>query len=761
MSSNGRLTRTLLITILAGVLVAGCGREETPQSAPGSERPARETAAAPPVQKRLKRLAEQEVDPAATEQASLSTPDGRLDVVVPPGGFAEAEKLVISSVEGAVEGLSECFDTLGVFDISAGKQQSFEKPLEITFSLQDIGRELEDPGALHVAWWHEDSARWISMPSSVDAEAETVTVEMPHLTVLGWFMSKAGYERRQLGKFEVLWDKEVLTPPKDKTNPKAWAGKIMYSSANDAAQYVKAKDAPYLKDTALPPLVRDVGAYLNYALKQYEDAEWKIPDTPITVVIETSLTSENARDKALGIIHIGEYNTGSAQLKTAAAHELLHAVQNEYLWSFGGMTFLGWFCESTAEYAGSIVWGETEPSRRVPPKYFSERLDAEKHEHEYHSAHFIDHIVGSRSTQERLEKLRALWTGTLKNHGITDANDILFPLHQYLMANGGGLSNTFRNHVYEVCLAPGSPMVSGKSGSTNKPPAAMLESKSVLEADQDTAPALSMMLKGGHRAKVWAVRAEMKGKKKSRSVKLNLGGDVSGRIQASAHVLPGGLRSRDGVVPSALFLGSKRETQVTLSEDDVAYVIVSNHGSKAANLTLEIEEGEESLLDALHMTNRVLAALKVTHPNGYTEKIVHRAEDLKWSGTSFVGSLSVAGKKSYGRTTDRDVRINGKVSADCSRLLQLTVKETEVRVSDTPTGPFKRTLETDMGLSDVPVHSHSTGDQPRFSYSLDAPIDKRHISYKLRNTDKDGTLESGLNDIFLEKGSLDVYFSTR
>jgi hypothetical protein len=304
-------------------------------------------------------------------------------------------------------------------------------------------------------------------------------------------------------------------------------------------------------------------------------------------------------------------------------------------------------------------------------------------------------------------------------------------------------------------------MATDKSRSTNKPPTATVDGQSLLDADAKTAPALSMALKGGHRAKVWAVRAEMKGKKKSRSVKLNLGGEVSGRIQASAHVLPGGLRSRDGILPAGLFLGSKREAQVTLSEDDVAYVIVSNHGSKAANLTLEIEEGEESLLDALHMTNRVLTALKVTHPNGHTEKIVHQAENLKWSGTSFVGSLSVAGKKSYGRTTDRDVRISGKVSADCSRLLQLTVKETEVRVSETPTGPFKRTLETHMGLSDVPVHSHSTGDRPRFSYSMDAPIDKKHISYKLRNTDKDGTLESGLNDIFLQKGSLDVYFSTR
>lgn len=750
-STVGRVR--LFLVMFSAVLVAvfalsGCG-DDWPIAAPEPEASSI----------KLTTAASISINPDTSEPQKLSTPDNRVEVVVPAGAFAEMDELVISTVKADLPALAECFDTLAVFDISAKQQNTFEKPLQITFSYAELG--LNDPhrtGALKVAWWNEHSRSWISVPASVDTSAQTVTVEMPHLTLFGWFMEKSGYERRTLGAFEIIWDKKILTPPKNKADLAAWDGKIMYKSANDADKYSK---AAYVKDKSLPKIVRDLGAYLNYALKQYKGAEWKIPGTPISVVIETSLTSENMRDKALGVIHIGEYNNSSGQLKNAAAHELFHAIQNEYLWSIGGMTFLGWFCESTAEYAGSIVWGASQPTRRVPPKYFSERLDSTKNEHEYHSAHFIDHLVGPGSTGQRLKKLRALWIGTLDEHGITDATDILYPIHLFLSKSLGGLNQTFREHVYEVCLGPDSPMMTGSSGSGNRPPPAMAEGWALLKANETEAPGLSMTLKGGRRAKVWAVRAQMPDKQKTRPVKLTLEGELSGYITVTAHVLPGGVRSHQAVAPRHRFTGTERKANLVLGEDDAVYVVAINTGGETAELSLKVEEGEASMLDVLHTCDHFLISLSATHPNGYNEKIIITCENVTWQGTSFTAKASDAGRKAGRRTTDTRKQISGSVSADCYRLENLRARETQTIVTKTPTGPYKRVIETEMGVGQVPLTGHNTSTQPYFRYTRKPPHGQKSIRFILRNTDKDGTIETGLDEIFLKKGELAVYFSTR
>ncbi|HDP94672.1 MAG TPA: hypothetical protein ENN40_04845 [Candidatus Aminicenantes bacterium] len=739
----------LLIALFAVLALSGCGQDK-PGAAPWLKSS----------KMKMTPAASIFIEADASKQQKLTTPDGRVEVVVPVGAFTAPDELVVSTVEADLPALAECFDTVALFDISAKQQNTFEKPLQITFSYAESGlRNTDRPSALKAAWWNEHSGSWLSAPVTVDASARTVTMEMTHLTLFGWFMEKRGYERRTLGAFEVIWDKKALTPPKNKADRAAWDGKIMYKSANDADKYSK---AAYVKDKSLPKIVRDLGAYLNHALKQYKDAEWKMPDTPISVVIETSLTSENMRDKALGIIHIGEYNTSSSQLKTAAGHELFHAIQNEYLWSIGGMTFLGWFCESTAEYAGSIVWGTSQPTRRVPPKYFSERLDSEKNEHEYHSAHFINHLVGPGSTEQRLRSLRKLWTGTLDNHGVTDALDILYPMHQFLSkSGGGGLNRSFKDHVYEVCFGANSPMSSGTSPSSNRPPVEMAEGWALLKANETSAPGLIMMLKGNRRAKVWAVRAQMPDKQKTRPVKLTVKGELHGNITATAHVLAGGARSSRAVKPRHFFTDAQREVNLVIAEDDAVYVVVINTGGRAAELSLKVEQGEASMLDALHMCNSFLVSLSATHPNGYKEKIIITCENVRWHGTTFTADFSEAGQKAGLRTTDTRTRVSGSVSADCSQLRNLRAQKSQAIVTKTPKGPYKRVVDKEMHVGQLPLTGHDTAGSPYFRYTANAPLKADNVRFITRNTDSDGVLETGLDEIFLKKGELAVSFSTR
>ena len=587
-----RLSRLFVPWLTAVGLVAmsgflpGCGGESpTPSESSGEG----STGAEERAPRRLAELVRQGVD---EESSSLATPDGRLRVDIPAGAFAAADELIISRVESETTPISEAFTPLGLYDVSTVSGAPPQRPVTIT--LTGVGGSADATGdSLRLAaWYHEELEAWISVPAVHDPQADEIRFDVPHFTLFGWFSEKAGYLRGQIGDFELLWDAKVFEIPAKVTDPAQLLGKITYESANDFATYLTPGEDPAAL-AKLPPMVRDAGVYLNYALRKYKEAGFKMPSLPIPVVVETTLTSENARVKAMGVIHLGEYNLGSHQLKLAVAHELFHSVQNEYLWSLGGMTFLGWWCESTAEYAGSAVWKAGRPSRRPAAKYFSEALTSTAHEHEYESAHFIDCVVGSGTVKERLASLRKLWVGTLAQHGVTDMTDVTFPMSMYVKSSGGsGVNDRFREHVYDLFFSPTSPMVNYAKGANPKIPAAeMMEGWALLETGKKETAPLKMSLKGDRRAKAWGVKAQPASSGANRQVELEVGGPLSGNVVATVHVLTDDLRADSAVAPTARLTAASPKTTVSLGVKDAAYVVVVNTGgSGALALTLDVRD---------------------------------------------------------------------------------------------------------------------------------------------------------------------------
>jgi hypothetical protein len=172
-----------------------------------------------------------------------------------------------------------------------------------------------------------------------------------------------------------------------------------------------------------------------------------------------------------------------------------------------------------------------------------------------------------------------------------------------------------------------------------------------------------------------------------------------------------------------------------------------------------VEPGEATALDTLHRTTSVSATLAATHPNGYEEKRRVWCEDLEWQGTSFTGSLSDT-SKGHMKTEETNATVSGEVSADGRQVLSIEFDQKMERVSETPRGDVTRTIHTKLTLTDVPLGSSNMGERPYLRYKLDAPIDPAHVSYKLTNTDSDGSLESELPEIFLQEGDLVVHFGT-
>jgi hypothetical protein len=591
-----QMTRWCVLPMLMAMsmLISGCGKsEESPKPAdtPKPASPAAPAQSSTQVQPdapaasaakfHLVEVAKQDIN---TNAATLKTPDGRVTVSIEPNTFKQSDALVISTIKEQTPGFSPAFKPMAVYDISTQKNNQPAKPVTVTFNSG------EKPA--QAAWWNEDLEAWLCIPTEYDPQTGITRFTLPHFTLIGWFTETAGYKRQTFGDFEIIWDANALDVPKRVTDAKLLEGKILYGSSGDFAKYLKPGEDPKVYD-GLPDMVRDSAVYLNYALRQYKDAGFKTPSGPTTIVIETKATKENARYKVLGVIHIGEYNNGSEQLKQGAAHELFHTIQNQYLWSLGGMTFLSWWCECTAEYAGSITWDYKRPARRPAKKYFSEALTSSANEHDYQTAHFIDKVLGPGTVQERLTRLRKFWVGTLGEHGITDVTDITFPMTTYLKSIGhGGVNEVFREHVADLIFSDTSPMISStKDADPKMIPAEVIDAWALLKTDEKKCDQLKMNLKGGRRAKVWGVKAQLTKDGRNREVELKVGGPFSGYLHVLVHILPGDQRTAKSYQPTAILTDKAPTTTVTLGPKDTAYVVVINTaGGSQVEMTLDVKD---------------------------------------------------------------------------------------------------------------------------------------------------------------------------
>ena len=518
---------------------------------------------------RVEPLARQAVN---TSAGPATVRHGNLAVTLPAGSLAGPAELVISRVVDPPAAPYAALQPVAAFDVSLGGQSRLPQPVTLELDYADIGLPAGVPAerGLQVAWWNEDYQEWVGLPTRVDASRRTVTVQTNHLTAFGWFMKKLGYGVIGLGDFEVVYDGSLFTPPKENT-PEAWASKVIYTGDSNIGRLFPAGLPGYLADPKLPVFLRDLGAYLNYAYGLYRDAGFKMPATPINVLVENTLGEQDFRDKSSGLIHVGASSTGHSLLRRVAAHELFHAVQNEYYWDIGGMTFADWWCDATADYASDVVvWQEARPSRAMKPKFFSSDITATAEEHAYQAAHLVDFLVGEPA--DKGKAFKAMWE-SVANADWWNLHDVLYPLAEYLQGTyRKGLNAYFQEFVPHALFHPDSGMPGNGHGSV---PAEAMTAWALLRESEAQAPDLTMSLKAGHRAKAWGIRLQAPAGK-SRTVPLRLEGPLDGYKRATVHVLPGDRRADSALAPVASFSEQTRMVSVEAKAEDGIYVVVAN-----------------------------------------------------------------------------------------------------------------------------------------------------------------------------------------
>ncbi len=689
----------------------------------------------------------------------LAVPQG-VRVQVPAGAVRERADLHISQVANPPAPPYHAYEPVAAFDISVGTQRQFADPLTLEFDLRQLGLQSSPDllRQLYAAYWSEEAGQWVQIRFRLDPVTLKAVCETRHLTVYAWFMRKLGYNSVTLGRFEIVYNKDLFTAPRNKLDVKEIESKMIYASANDLAALYPSGLPPYLADPALPTCVRDAGGYLNHALDIYEKAGFKIPATPLNVLIDGSVwdkilgdATAGARDKSTGIIRIGTTNTGSSQLRRLVAHELFHAIQNEYYWDLGGMTFMDWWCEATADYAADVVvTGLKTPVKPLSPLYFSSALTDTKGEHPYETAHFVHAVVGD--APDKGKALHDLWKSVAAAdwYNLFDAT---YPISEYLKAKGKtGLNSAFRDFVLHGYFHPESPLPALAGGLM---PATSATEDITLPAAQTACAPLKVTLKGGLRAKLLLLRAEMQGGQVARDLTLSLDGPLGGHHQVTLHLLADGKRQANAVTPSVVFGEQRRKTSVRIrAQDVIAIALVNTDPSRSASYSLSVTQKAPTETPPtakapipfaqgfIGIQGDANIAVRRTVKNDWGESYQNKSGQMNFSlglalesqvipvtitPTGFSATYSYKGMN--GRLT-----IKGSFSKDGTEITNLTIDQSIKETIDNPNALARGATSNTMVISCDPMKMKLANPGAKDGLRFSGRIDPAHATVRFQGS---------------------------
>jgi len=272
--------------------------------------------------------------PSATSQVLPSAQDQRLTVLgvgitVPGALLGTAQTLSVTARPdfNLTKPMPE-MQTIGVYDIAMGSLNSFDKPLvlEFPYDAAALGDGAAEGKNLWVSYWDEARQVWGRMDAQVDVARQKIVVKTGHLSTW-WIYRLRGYDyvpKEYTGYFEVYFNPNHVNPRTDVTGHS-------------------------MKDLAL-----DVLSAMETARENYKSAGFKVPTVRTSVFIADVADSEwGALGGAIDLKRSDLVNLD--RLRSDAAHELFHAIQNQYYFTGlnympGGMIGRMWLIEGSPDF---------------------------------------------------------------------------------------------------------------------------------------------------------------------------------------------------------------------------------------------------------------------------------------------------------------------------------------------------------------------------------------------------------------------------
>ncbi len=491
---------------------------------------------------------------------------GDASVTIPGGMLAAAQHVKVSVAQGVPPANFALLKQLGAYNIEIGTMHSL--PAEVTVRMKYdpavVRSDIPASRALSASYWSSEQSVWVTIPSEIDSTTNEIVVKTRHLSLFSWSMVKLGYDVFFKNHFYIVYNKAEVTDP-------------------NFLRWYRNPDTSNYADINVPNYVEDVMAFLIGAYSKYVDeTKFTAPSSPIDVYVGTDLSSFS--DKFTGIILISLLPQTPEQLKFVTAHELFHRVQNAYYYDLGGMLWLKWWLEATADYAGDqVAWGGLGlMGSKISHSYLEAPLtdSGAAHDEGYSTSHFVKYLVDQGANY------KAMWDATA-NPDWFDSFSFLDGISTYLQRTFGlnnGLNRQYQKFARYFIFDANSPM----PAITDSMHSEVAAYRSTITGTGDTA---AFNLKGGYTAKLWGVRfddalfgvAAPKLKYTVATV-----GALPTRVEADVYVLKGDTRVAGGGVPAGTLAQGTGSTQVEVEKGDAVYVLAVNADGSDRQVSVSI-----------------------------------------------------------------------------------------------------------------------------------------------------------------------------
>ena len=142
------------------------------------------------------------------------------------------------------------------------------------------------------------------------------------------------------------------------------------------------------------------------------------------------------------------------QLQHDAAHELFHAVQNQYI-NFISMNSYRWWMEATADYAAAYIGTNNSLINKLDLDYLKKPLNSSDEQHMYQTANFIKYL------SDKGINFKDLFEITMNSSG-----SVLSAIKNHLSSTGDSLGDYYNDFAVDFLLA--SANINRKKGSNDK-----------------------------------------------------------------------------------------------------------------------------------------------------------------------------------------------------------------------------------------------------------------------------------------------------
>jgi PKD repeat protein len=491
---------------------------------------------------------------------------GGASVTIPGGMLTAAQHVKVSVAQGPPPANFALLKQMGAYNIEIGTMHSL--PAEVTVRMKydpaAVRSDIPAGRAISASYWSSDQSVWVTMPSEIDSTTNEIVVRTRHLSLFSWSMVKLGYDVFFKNHFYIVYNKAEVTDP----NFLRW-----YRNP-DASNYVDINTPNYIEDT----MAFFIDAYGKYV----DDTKFNAPSTPIDVYVGTDMSSFT--DKFTGIILISLVPQNPAQLKLFTAHELFHRVQNTYYYDLGGMLWLKWWLEATADYAGDhVAWGGiNQMGSKISYSYLEAPLtdSGDAHDEGYSTSYFVKYLVDQGAN------FKAMWDATA-NPDWFDSFSFVDGLSTYLQKTFGldnGLNRQYRKFARYFIFDANSPM----PAITDSMYSQVAAYRSTITGTGDSA---AFNLTGGYTAKLWGIRFSdglfSAGTPRLKYTVATVGA-LPSRVEVDVYVLKGDTRVAGGGVPAGTLAQGTNSVQVEVEKGDVVYVLAVNADGSDRQVSVSI-----------------------------------------------------------------------------------------------------------------------------------------------------------------------------